>query len=157
VPEKPWSTLDLATRHRHVAIDANLLIYLIDRAEPWASLAAAVLDAIEARRLTASMATVGQVEVLTGPARTGDASAFEQAADELRSLGVALEPLSSAIAEDAAWLRGQGGLSFADAIHVATARAAGATALITNDRRIQARPGLDVLYLDDLVQEPSPA
>ena len=41
----------------------------------------------------------------------------------------------------------------ADAIHVASARAAGATALITNDRRIRARTGLEVLYLDDLTLE----
>ena len=38
-----------------------------------------------------------------------------------------------------------------------TARAAGATAFVTNDRRIKSRPGLEVLYLDDLeVGEPVP-
>ena len=38
----------------------------------------------------------------------------------------------------------------ADAIHVATARAGGATAPITNDRRIRSRPNLAAFYLDDL-------
>lgn len=37
-----------------------------------------------------------------------------------------------------------------DAIHLATARAAGATALVTNDRRIRSVPRLEVIYLDDI-------
>jgi hypothetical protein len=36
---------------------------------------------------------------------------------------------------------------------VASARVAGATALITNDRRIRAQANLDVFYLDDLTLE----
>ena len=36
------------------------------------------------------------------------------------------------------------------------ARAAGATAFITNDRRIKSRPNLDVFYLDDLVLDLTP-
>ncbi len=141
---KTWSTVDLVAQHRHVALDTNLLIYLIEASEARAVRAAAVLDAIGAHGVRASMATIGQIEVLSGPARTGDAASFEQAADEIKGLGLELQPLSSPIAEDAAWLRGQGGLSLADAVHVASARAAGATALITNDRRIRPRPGLEV-------------
>lgn len=71
-------------------------------------------------------------------------------------LGLDLVPLSAAIAEDAAWLRGRAGMAVADAVHLATARAAGATAFVTNDRRIRSRPGVDVLYLDDLeIVEPA--
>ena len=65
-------------------------------------------------------------------------------------MGVRFEPITQMIAEDAAWLRGQGQLDLADAIHVAAARTTGATAFITNDRRIKSRPNLDVFYLDDL-------
>jgi len=49
---------------------------------------------------------------------------------------------------EAAILRGSTPLSTADAIHLATARLAGATAFVTNDRRIRSTPGLEVLYLD---------
>ena len=59
------------------------------------------------------------------------------------------------IAEDAAWIRGHSRLGLADAIHVAAARATGATAFITNDRRIKPRPNLDVFYLDDLELDPA--
>ena len=113
-----------------------------------------MVDAVDGGLLAASMATVGQVEILAGPARIGDPGIFERTADEIRSLGITLVPLTANIAEDAAWLRGQGGLDLADAIHVAGARAAGATALITNDRRIRSRSSLDVFYLDDLALDP---
>jgi predicted nucleic acid-binding protein len=149
VSERRWS-IETLRAHPRIAVDANLLIYLIDQAEPRASRAAAVLDEVEASGLSASMATIGQVEALTGAARMGDATGFEVAADAIQSLGLEIQALSPPIAEDAAWIRGQGGLGLADAIHVASARAAGATAFITNDRRIRSRAGLEVLYLDDL-------
>ena len=148
--ERRWSVETLIGEHPRIALDANVLIYLIDDAEPLGSLAGAVVDAIGPGGLRASMATIGQVEILAGPARSGDAVAFERTADEIRSVGLDILPLTADIAEDAAWIRGQGPLGLADAIHVASARAAGATALITNDRRIRSRPGLDIYHLDNL-------
>ena len=64
-----------------------------------------MVDALDDGALAASMATIGQVEILAGPARVGDTSIFERTADEIRSLGIALVPLTAAVAEDAAWLR----------------------------------------------------
>ncbi|HEY6569503.1 MAG TPA: type II toxin-antitoxin system VapC family toxin [Candidatus Limnocylindrales bacterium] len=157
MPEKHWSADDLHKRQTRIAIDANVLIYLLENAEPHASRAAVVIDAINQHQIGASLATVGQVEILTGPARSGDATTFERMADELRSLDLRLVGLSAAIAEDAAWLRGTEGIDLVDAIHLASARSAGATAFVTNDRGIRSRAGLEVLYLDDLVLEDPPA
>jgi predicted nucleic acid-binding protein len=134
-----------------------VVIYLIENAEGHVERAAAVIDAIERHRLLASMATLGQVEILTSTAREGDRVVFELVADEIRSMGLRFEPITQVIAEDAAWIRGQGRLDLADAIHVAAARAAGATAFITNDRRIRQQPDLEVLYLDDLELDAPPA
>jgi predicted nucleic acid-binding protein len=157
VNEKPWSPATLSDDHRLVALDANVLIYVLEGSEEFGARAQAVVDALDDGVLAASMATVGQVEILAGPARVGDAAIFERTADEMRSLGLTPVQLTTAVAEDAAWLRGQGGLDLADAIHVASARATGATAFITNDRRIRARTGLEVLYLDDLeLEQPLP-
>ena len=136
--------------HRRVAVDANVLIYLLQADELRGERARAVIDAVEQGRLSGVLATVGGLEVLTGPAKARDQAGFERTAEEVRSLPLQLVGLSASIAEDAAWLRGSDGLRMADAIHVASARAAGATALITNDRRIRARTGLEVYYLDDL-------
>lgn len=139
-----------------VALDANVVIYLLENVEPGASRAAAIVDAIESGAVRGSMSTVAQTEILVGPARSADPSVFELAAHELRDLRIAKNPLTARIAEDAAWVRGQTGLRLPDAVHIATARDSGATALVTNDRRIRSRPGLEVYYLDDMAaDEPS--
>ena len=147
---KPWSIATLTKSHQRIAIDANVLIYVLDGHEQFGRQAGAVVDSIEMSEVAGSMATLGEVEVLAGPAASGDAGLFERSADEVRSFGLRLVPLSSEVAEEAAWLRGNGGLGIADAIHVACAKAVGATAMITNDRRIRPRPGLDIAYLADL-------
>jgi predicted nucleic acid-binding protein len=153
VNEKPWSPATVANDHRLVALDANVLIYVLEGNEEFGARARAVVDAVDVGVLAASMSTVGQVEILAGPARIGDVGVFERTADEMRSLGITFAPLTSTVAEDAAWIRGQGRLDLADAVHVASAQATGATAFITNDRRIKSRPNLDVFYLDDLALE----
>ncbi len=145
-----WSVATLSAAHPRIAIDANVLIYVLEGILPIGLAARELIDAADSGAVQASLSSVGQLEVLAGPARAGDAVRFEMMADEIRSLHVRLVPLDSAIAEDAAWLRGDGRLELADAIHVASAKAAGATAFVTNDRRIQSSPGLDVVYLSDL-------
>jgi len=60
-------------------------------------------------------------------------------------------PLTADIAVDAGVLRGRTGWSLADAIHLATARQAGATVFVTNDRRVRSIPKLEVVQLADLV------
>lgn len=146
---KKWSVGGLAAEHKRIALDADVLIYLLEDAEPRASRAAAIVDAVDGGTVSAVMSAMAHAEILGGPARDGDAARFERTAAELRDLKVAMVPVNAAIAEDAAWLRGQGSMQLGDAIHVATARAT-ATAFITNDRRIRSQPGLDVFYLDDL-------
>jgi len=96
------------------------------------------------------MASVGLSEVLTGPGRAGDAAGFEALAEELRGMDLRVVALDASIAEDAAWLRGRAGLDLLDVIHVASARAAGATLFVTNDRGIPSVPQLEVVYLADL-------
>ena len=147
---KPWSVATLIKQHPRIALDANVLIYVLDGHEDLGRRAAAVVDAIDAGDVVGSMATIAQVEILAGAARSGDAALFERQADEIRSLGLRLISLTSEVAEEAGWLRGSGALEAADAIHVACAKAAGATALVTNDRRIRTRTGLEVAYLADL-------
>jgi predicted nucleic acid-binding protein len=72
-------------------------------------------------------------------------------------VGLRIEPLSAEIAVDAAIIRGSRRIVLADAIHLATARAAGATAFVTNDRRLRGSVKLEVVYLDDLEVEPQVA
>ena len=149
--EKTWSVETLIARHRKVALDSNVLIYLLDDTGRLGELAGTLLDAIDTGRLSGVMASLGIVEALTGPARSGDGAAFERAADEIRGLRIEVLGLSGRIAEDAARLRGGARrLGLQDAVHVATARAVNATAFITNDQRIPSTAQLEVYILDQL-------
>ena len=149
--ERPSSLERLLSAHRRVALDSNILIYLGEDAVGRGAAAGRVVLALAELDIEVVFATIGLAEVLTGPARAGDVIGFESLADELRDLGLRMVDLDVAISEDAAWLRGRAQLDLVDAIHLATARAAGATLFVTNDRGIRPLPQLAVAYLDDLV------
>ena len=144
---------DLLARHRRVALDSNVLIYLFEGSSAEAEGAAAILDAVESGLVEATFATVGLAEVLTRPAQLDQTPLFERYAAELTGFdNLRLVSLTPELAVDAAWARGQGQRDLPDAIHLASARAAGATAFVTNDRRIRSRPGLEVVYLNEVLR-----
>lgn len=146
---RPWSLDDPDLDGARLALDSNVLIYLLEADPDLGPRAGSLLDAAEAGTIDLCMATLALTEILAGPARPGDAARFEALATELRDLPVAIRPLDQAIAEDAGWLRGSG-MGLEDAVHLATAKAAGARVFVTNDRRIPGLPGLEVRYLADL-------
>jgi predicted nucleic acid-binding protein len=151
VNEKRWSIARLSELHPLVALDANVLIYVLEAVLPLGLVGRALVDAVDEGRIRAVISSVAVIEILAGFARSPDARAFEVAADQLQDLPLRLVPTDSAIAQDAAWLRGAQEYAIGDAIHLATARAAGATVFITNDRRIRPIPRLEVVYLDEIV------
>ena len=155
--EKPGSIRDLAQLHRRVAIDSKVLIYLLNADPGRAETAAALVDAVATGQCEGVLASIGLAETLVGPARAGDGAAFEEAAATIRDLGFRIAPMDAGAAEDAAWLRGRTGMSLPDAAHIACARAAGATAFVTNDLGIGTQPGLEIIHFDDLeMGEPLP-
>lgn len=142
----------LCSHHRRIAIDANVFVYLFEGSGTLSKVAAVVLDAVSSGRTTGVAATITLTEVVVGPVRAGEDTTAERYLDAIRSIdNLHIVPLTAEIAADAGFIRGRSGLTLADAIHVATASAAGATALVTNDRRIRATPNLDVVRLSDLV------
>lgn len=141
---------ELVDRHEVIGIDSNLPIYLFDGTTPLADAAQAVFEAIERGEVQGVLATIGLTEVLSRPAALGDGALFERYARELRSIpNLRIVDLDAETAVDAAWGR-SGGRDLGDAVHVATARAAGATAFITNDQRIRGRSGVEIVLLSDL-------
>ena len=67
----------------------------------------------------------------------------------LDSGAVSLLQHDRACFERAALLRARHGLKMPDALHLATAQAAGAACLVTNDRRLPVLDGLDIVSLRD--------
>jgi predicted nucleic acid-binding protein len=143
---------ELCRRHRRVALDANVFIYLFEIEGPLARTAAAVLDAVSAGRITGITSSLTLTEVIVGPVVTGDETLAERYVDAMRSIeNLHVVPATVEIAADAGFIRGRTGMTLVDSIHVATARTAGASVLLTNDRRIRAVPHVDIVQLADLV------
>ena len=138
----------LAANHQRIGLDSNVFIYLFEGAGPEADAAGNLLDAISAGSLTAVIATLGVAEIVTGAFRAGDGALAERYREELTSIdGLDFIPLRVETGVDAAARRGAGSLRLADAIHLATARAAGATAFVTNDRSLRSTARLELVPL----------
>jgi predicted nucleic acid-binding protein len=151
MPEKPASVAALLLAHRQIAIDSNVLIYLLEGSGPRAEVGASLVDAVARREVEGVLASVAISEVLLPAARAADGVGFEELAATIRDLGFRIVALDAAVAEDVAWIRGRSGIPMADAIHLACARSGGATAFVTNDRRMPGLPRLELVLLDDLV------
>ena len=144
-------TVEIFSKHKRIGIDSNVLIYLLEGSGRLADAAGELVDGIAEGLAEGVLATLAVAEICSGPAAAGKPDLVERYADELRSLdNVRLVPLSAEVAVDAAALRGRSGLTLADAIHLACAASSGATAFVTNDRRIRSTPQLEVVYLSQL-------
>jgi predicted nucleic acid-binding protein len=150
------TTAELFDRHAVVALDSNVLIYLLEGSGTLADAAAALIDGIESGAASGVMASVALTEVLTRPASLGEGLLFERQADELRSIAnLRIVPLDAETAVDAAWGRSDD-RDLGDAIHVATARRAGATCFITNDVRVRGRVGVEIVRLSEVETDAPP-
>lgn len=144
----------LARRHPSVGIDSNVLICLLEDAGALGDTAAVLIDAVADGTLRGVLATLGLAELLVGPAGAGDPALLERYVEEITTIdGLAIRPLTVDVAVSAALRRAIDGVGLADAIHLATARDAGATAFVTNDRRVRTTdPRLEIVRLDELAE-----
>ena len=141
---------ELCDRHHRIGLNANALIYLFESGGVLAGVTGALVDAAESGRVTIIVSALVLAEIATGPISAGDEALAERYADEVRSVrGLHIVPLTADLALDAAIVRGRYRASVPDAIHLATARQAGATAFVTNDRAMPAVPGVRILQLSD--------
>jgi predicted nucleic acid-binding protein len=143
---------ELCRGNRRLALDSNLLIYLFETGGPEARAVQRLLDAAEASGASLVVASLALAEVSVYPAAIDDAVMAERYADAIRSISrLDVVPLTADIAIEAGLMRGRRGDSLPDAIHLATAVAAGASVFVTNDHRLRAVPRLAVVQLADLV------
>jgi predicted nucleic acid-binding protein len=142
---------ELCRRHGRIGIDSNVLVCLLEDAGALAGTSRALIDALEDGLARGVASTIGLAEIAAGPARAAGPAEVERVVDEVRSIeGLTWRPVSAEIAIDAGIIRGARRVRLPDAIHLATARAAGATVFVTNDRRLRSGPRLEVVYLEDL-------
>jgi predicted nucleic acid-binding protein len=114
----------------------------------WAPVVAPLFAAIDAGEVTAVASELTLMEVLIRPLQLGDA-ALAMRYEELlgNGRGLRLIPISRGILAVAAQIRAATRVRTPDAIQLATALSAGATAFVTNDRALPRLPSLDLVQL----------
>lgn len=136
-----------------VAIDTNVLVYTVERIQPYMSALSPLWESAERGDVHVVVSALALTEVLVRPLQMGDAQ-METAYRRLLldSEALQLEPIDTRVLELAASLRASySSLKTPDAIHLATAMSCGCGCFLTNDRQLRHVSGLEVLVLDELI------
>lgn len=109
------------------------------------------MNTIEQGAVTGVTSVLTLAELLTGPARAGNITALRDYELYLTNFpNLTLRPLDTEIARKVATVRAATGLRTPDAIQLATAELAGATAIVGNDKGWKGKTGaLGLLLLHD--------
>lgn len=143
-------TVEARRLGRPIALDTVALIaYLEDRA-PFASYLEPIVESFD---VPVVFSAITLAEVLVLPARRGDHVMLERVRSAIAAMPAAtVVPFDDAVAVEAALVRATTGLKLPDAAIIATAKVAGALAVVGNDREWRSRElGLSYVHLDDLV------
>ena len=138
-----------------IYVDANAIIYSVERVEPYRSLLAPMWEEARAGRFTLASSELVALETLIGPLREGNARLEMLFRSILAAAEMDLIPAILATWEDAARIRAETGLATPDALHAATALRAGCALFITNDTDFRRVEGLPIVVLDDFLAEES--
>ena len=138
--------------HTVIGVDTALFIYLWEHHPRYYSLSEVLFDYLKEPQVEGVTSIITLIEACIHPKRQGRedlVQAYEQAL--LHSQQVRTLPVHTALARRTVALRAQYDIRVPDALQIATAMEAGATAFVTNDRRLAKVQEIQVLVLDDYV------
>jgi predicted nucleic acid-binding protein len=137
--------------HAIIGLDTSIFIYHLEGHPRYLPLTQELLAAVQAGRQTAITSTVTVMELTVRPWQAGrPAVAREYEALLVHFPHLTLADVTRDVARRAAQLRARHRIRPADALQVATALVHGATAFVTNDRRLMPlSPELDTIVLDE--------
>lgn len=138
-----------------VYIDANAIIYSVERIEPYHELLAPMWEEARAGQFILSSSELVLLETLIKPLRDGNARLEMLFRSILDAAEMKLIPATLATWEDAARIRAGTGLATSDALHAATALRSDCALFVTNDTDFRRVQGLPIVILDDLMWERS--
>lgn len=133
-----------------VYLDTNLFIYALEGFPQYADRISKLFAAIDRGVLSAVTSELTLAESLVKPFMDNDLhrqTLYQEVIQHSEILAVA--PVSRDILIEAARLRSISSLRLPDAIHLATALAAGCTSFVTNDKKISAVSGIGIVRLDE--------
>ena len=134
-----------------VYLDANGLIYSVERVEPYRTLLEPLWQAAQDGVVTIVSSPILIIEALVKPLRDGNTEIEMQYSELFEANAVRFLDASYPVFEDAARLRAVASLTTPDAIHAATALRAGCSLFVTNDADFRRVEDLPVTVLDDLL------
>jgi predicted nucleic acid-binding protein len=133
---------------RLIALDTSTFIYLIEKHPIFFAAVEPIFREVDSGAVQAVTSVLTLLEVLVKPLEAsaiGIADDFRAAVSASANLRVV--DIDRAVAEQAAHIRAAYGWRTPDAIHLATAQLASADAFVTNDDKLQAFTGVQVVSL----------
>jgi predicted nucleic acid-binding protein len=146
-----------ACRGRRVYLDANIFIYAVEASTEYLPTLTPLFELFADGGAAAVASELALAEVLPRPLEAGRpdiATLYEEMLTS--SAWLTVLPITRTILVAAARLRPQLRLRLPDAIHVATAVAAGCPILLSNDLRLKVPAGLQLLPLGSGAEGSSP-
>ncbi len=121
-----------------LGVDSMLFVYWLEGSQEFGAAAGALLEAAEVGRCRLAASALALLEILVVPKRMGRGDLCRRYRDLLESFpNLDFHELDGDIADKAAELRARYDLRTPDAIHLATAIAAGAESFASEDRRLK--------------------
>jgi len=117
--------------------DTMLFVYLIEEDPAYCEIVEGLLTKLVERRDTICTSIFTRGEALVGAHKAGNAIAAQRLRDYLGPPNVDLLPFTLETADHYARIRATKSVSPADAIHLASAAAAGVDLFLTNDRNLR--------------------
>ena len=116
-----------------IDLDANPVIYTIERMEPYAAIVDARLAAVGIVRVASDLT---RLECRVKPIQVGHAALLRDFDEYFADNVSEIVPLSRAVMDRATEIRAQFGFKTPDAIHLAAASVAKCDVFLTNDHRL---------------------
>ncbi len=122
-----------------VCLDANCVIYLVERNPRWGPRLAARLATLRSAGHSLAITDLARTECLAGPLFKGDASSIADFQAFFNDPDIRILPLTAAVCERAAHLRAVSNFRFAvpDCLHLAAAIVQGCGLFLTNDAQLR--------------------
>jgi predicted nucleic acid-binding protein len=140
-----------ALEGKRVYLDANIVIYILERPAGVERELASLIDAITRDAMTCITAELTITEVLAGAAKSQNPMAVATCIDFFENGDVVtLRETSREAFYKAGLLRAAHDLKTPDALHVASALDANCAFFLTNDRRLRAPDGLAIMQLREI-------
>jgi predicted nucleic acid-binding protein len=138
----------------NVYMDANCLIYQIEKVSPFCELATPLWNLLDTDTVKIVSSELTYLEALTLPVKKGDGSLILRYLTTMRKTkGLSLLPLNTSVLTLAVRMRARHNLKTPDAIHAATALLCHCNLFITNDPIFKRVSGLEVVVLSELMEE----